>query len=284
MSLQSLLNKLLKPFGYWSSLDFKDSRPDLFSARFWKRLPNHNNRESLTFRISKHFRWIPTLELCECNDEDDTSSSFNIHTCWLWFTIWLPVLHRKTPGIHRTERREKNGALVFEACESYEGHLRRWGWSLLDDTLHTSWDYSSHYWRLPFISSLREELRIMMPDRHTVAAVITDGPGDFQRLWVERCAAKDAASEQHPYQYIRSNGEKQTVTATCVIERAICRRKWIPFYRQVVDYLDVTFSDEVGEGVDTWKGGCVGCSARLLPGESIETCLRRMETTMKFSR
>ena len=283
MSLQSRINKLLKPFGYWSSLDFKDSRPDLFSARFWKRLSNHTNRESLTFSVSKHFHWLPAFELCECNDEDDTSSSFNIRTRWLWFTVWLPVLHRKTPGIHRTERR-KNGELVFEECEPYEGHLRRWGWSLLDDTLHTSWDYSSHYWRLPFISSLREELRIMMPDRHTIAAVITDGPGDFQRLWVERCAAKDAASEQHPYQYIRSNGEKQNVTATCVIERAIFRRKWIPFHRQVVDYLDVTFSDEVGEGVDTWKGGCVGCSAKLLPGESIETCLRRMEATMKFSR
>jgi hypothetical protein len=41
--------------------------------------------------------------------------------------------------------------------------------------------------------------------------------------------------------------------------------------------IDIEFNDEVGERSGSWKGGTIGCSYAMLPTDTIESCLRRME-------
>ena len=87
--------------------------------------------------------------------------------------------------------------------------------------------------------------------------------------------------ETHPYTYKLRSGEIQERTATIKAEQRTWTRWWLPF-RRVWRYIDVEFSGEVGERSGSWKGGCIGCSYEMQPGESPLQALRRMEVERKF--
>lgn len=82
--------------------------------------------------------------------------------------------------------------------------------------------------------------------------------------------------ETHPYTYIRKNGEVQQRTATIHIEQRIWWRTWLP-YKMHRRYIEVEFNDEVGERSGSWKGGVLGTSFNMNPGETALEALRRME-------
>ena len=111
---------------------------------------------------------------------------------------------------------------------------------------------------------------------------------DRSKQWVlvEKDAYKfredHAYTEQHPYTYRLKKGIVQERTATCTIEKRKWHRKWFPFLTRTSQVIDVEFSDEVGERSGTWKGGTLGCSYEMLPGETVESCLRRMEKERDF--
>jgi hypothetical protein len=88
-----------------------------------------------------------------------------------------------------------------------------------------------------------------------------------------------------PYTYALKSGVVQQRIATVNGEEREWRLHWLPWLpwpRKVHRSINVQFSDEVGEKSGSWKGGCVGCSADWLPGESLEQALRRMERERKF--
>jgi hypothetical protein len=87
--------------------------------------------------------------------------------------------------------------------------------------------------------------------------------------------------ETYPYIYVLRSGEVQHRTATIQAETRAWWRPWLPF-RRVYRGIDITFSDEVGERSGSWKGGCIGCSYDMRPGESPAAALRRMEAERKF--
>jgi len=111
---------------------------------------------------------------------------------------------------------------------------------------------------------------------------------DRSKQWVlvERDAYKfreeHAYVERHPYTYRLKSGVVQARTATCTLEKRKWHRKWFPFLTRTSQVIDVEFSDEVGERSGTWKGGTIGCSYEMLPSETIESCLRRMEKERQF--
>jgi len=88
----------------------------------------------------------------------------------------------------------------------------------------------------------------------------------------------------YPYSYKLSSGEVQKLNATCQKEQWKWHRKWFPFLTKTRTCIDIEFDNEVGEGSGSWKGGVIGCSYDLLPGESVEECLRRMEKERIFTR
>lgn len=88
-----------------------------------------------------------------------------------------------------------------------------------------------------------------------------------------------------PYRYVLRSGEVQERTATVYVERMEWRRKWtrwLPLFAKVRTSIDVAFNDEVGERTGSWKGGCIGCGWNMLPGETAEQTLRRMERERVF--
>ena len=96
--------------------------------------------------------------------------------------------------------------------------------------------------------------------------------------------------ESHPYKYTLENGKIQERIATITSKRShltynIFKPKWFrrfKFLNWIKQSIDVSFNDEVGEITNSWKGGTIGCSYTLLPNESMQQCLRRMELNRKF--
>lgn len=105
--------------------------------------------------------------------------------------------------------------------------------------------------------------------------------GFDQRQLVEESVSKD-----YPYTYVRKNGEVQNRTATVHATRTEWRARWWPLFRnrKISTSIHVKFNEEVGDGSGSWKGGCIGCGYDILPSETIEKCLRRMETKRTFKR
>lgn len=87
--------------------------------------------------------------------------------------------------------------------------------------------------------------------------------------------------ELHEYRYLLRSGELQKRTATIKAERRIWTRPWLP-YKQERRYIDIKFSDEIGEQSGSWKGGCTGCSFDMESDETPLMTLRRMELERKF--
>lgn len=90
----------------------------------------------------------------------------------------------------------------------------------------------------------------------------------------------------YPYTYKLKSGEIQERTATISIEEREWRWKafkWLSYFGKIRRSISVRFSDEVGEGTGSWKGGTTGCGYEMLPDESGLECLRRMERERKFN-
>jgi hypothetical protein len=89
------------------------------------------------------------------------------------------------------------------------------------------------------------------------------------------------------YTYVQRNGDVQKRTATVSVQRMFHRRQWLRWLslgEKKWQYIDFTFDNEVGSETGSWKGGVLGSSETMLPGETVEETLRRMERTRRFDR
>lgn len=84
------------------------------------------------------------------------------------------------------------------------------------------------------------------------------------------------------YTYYLKNGEVQHRKASVTIERRTWYVRGWPWKKMIITDIDVVFDDEVGERSGSWKGGTTGCNYEMLPGETPETTLRRMESEREF--
>jgi hypothetical protein len=91
----------------------------------------------------------------------------------------------------------------------------------------------------------------------------------------------DIVLDKYPYVYTLKSGEKQYTTATVHQEKRYWRR-WFNLHTKCSHYIEIQFSDEVGERSGSWKGGCLGCSYEIKKGESPLECLQRMSKERKF--
>lgn len=112
-------------------------------------------------------------------------------------------------------------------------------------------------------------------------------PVSSWKVDAETFAAFDTqvAREIHPYRYVLRSGEVQECLATIEVMRIEWRRKgwgWSPLFNLVRQFIEITFSAEVGERSGSWKGGTIGCGFDLLYNELPVEALRRMQQTRKF--
>ena len=95
-------------------------------------------------------------------------------------------------------------------------------------------------------------------------------------------------TESHPYKYVTKGGELQDdITATIRVEEREWRPRafrWTKLFARTSKTITVDFDKEVGNQRGSWKGGTVGCSYTMLPGESPYDTLKRMEKERSFCR
>lgn len=171
-------------------------------------------------------------------------------------------------------------------------HVPRWpnqgydidmgyGFSFTDTGLHLHWSKATKVLWYPWTWDFYKRWELVAGESYCQGR-------DF---WIEvpramphgQIATKSAA----PYAYKLRSGEVQNVTATYYVSHQEWRWRWLqwtPWPRKTATSISVSFSEEVGEGRGSWKGGTVGCGYDMLPGESALECLRRMERERTFSR
>jgi len=108
------------------------------------------------------------------------------------------------------------------------------------------------------------------------------GERDFDKWYRESQAWVAINAKTYDYLYVLENGVIQYRKATCHIERRTWTVRWAPWINKVSTTLEVKFDDEVGERSGSWKGGTIGCSYEMLPNETPEQTLRRMEREREF--
>jgi hypothetical protein len=87
---------------------------------------------------------------------------------------------------------------------------------------------------------------------------------------------KNLYSEIYEYKYTLKNGTVQERIAKVAVERRVWKMRWFPFVKMKRTTISVVFDEEVG--------GCTGCGYDILPGETPEQTLRRMEKERRFDR
>ena len=114
--------------------------------------------------------------------------------------------------------------------------------------------------------------------------------GRKRRCIMDRMREEEKAvslvSETHDYTYTLKNGTVQHRKATIHVMRRTWRMKWWPLlpFKKASTTIEVKFSEEVGEGTGSYKGGCVGSGYEMQGCETPLETLRRMERERKFDR
>lgn len=177
------------------------------------------------------------------------------------------------------------GIVPASKREPYMREWQHWGFSICDGTsLHLHWGEHTKVWFLPFVSFVHMRHEVGCADYSRERAPYTFWR-PFVGSWEHDKQPDGRETFTFPYRYVLKNGTVQDRTATVFVERRAWRPKWLTWtslFERERQSIDVAFSDEVGERTGSWKGGTVGCGYEMLPGESAEQTLRRMEIERKF--
>lgn len=162
----------------------------------------------------------------------------------------------------------------------WDEYPREYGWSLNDGHLHICLGAQTHD------SITTQDWSCFLPwtEWRVVANRIynADGSlvGDVAGLkWNDRRRTEDTATRAH-FDMIDHDGERITVaTHASETEWRLGTGwfKWLGYLVPKKRYrgLDLAFSSETGPEKGSWKGGTVGTSIDMLPGETYEQAFRR---------
>ena len=212
------------------------------------------------FEISwKH--WSLAFELIYSGPMDEDRWPWMIHVHFLLLNLFLHLPIRYVPSSSR---------------EAWMREWQRWGFSHNADGVHFHWNEKTKIWDIPWVHKVFQRHEVRRADGSWVPYVGTyerDKQPDQRKLFT------------FPYIYRLKNGTIQNRTAEVYVDRMAWRPKWFTWtalFEKSRQSISVEFSDEVGEQTGSWKGGCVGCGWEMLPGETAEQTLRRMERDRKF--
>jgi hypothetical protein len=198
------------------------------------------------FAIS-HWHWGVSL----CKFEENWS----LHLFCLWITLW------KT-RIEPLEIMDWWG-IAYYPDEAYLAL----GWGEKRWTINMPWSYGHCRW----YQGRRDGTFDLVKNSYSFWNPI---PDEYFR-------------ETYDYTYTLESGVVQERKATVqVVKMTWCWSgipfRWLYWPCKTSTFIDVNFDHEVGERSGSWKGGTIGCGWDLLPAETPEQSLRRMEKERKF--
>lgn len=193
---------------------------------------------------------------------DTSSGGKNLSIYFLWVRL-LIYLNKNEVHYFNDESYRWYGFYLYDGIELVVGFAK---WS---KTIYLPWMYE---WKSTELLDFDKKTVLY---KETKTNRIDSGlRHDFKKV-VARVAN---------YSYVRNNGETQHRQAFYHVERWTWAMRWFPFIEKVKTSVEVTFDKEIGEGVDSWKGGCVSCAYEIKDNETPLQCLRRMENERKFKR
>lgn len=247
-----------------------------------------------TFALSDHYR---TFALClRSSDDEDRLASFRLSIGRWSFLSTVPGWLIR-PEKKRVEAKYWSAADIARMGRDWYWDItpREYGISINDGHL------SLHYGRVTNDSSTEQYWGCFLPgtqwrhirrsfydldgkhfwseiDAETRAVNKLGGkvPGErweIIRKWEEMCPKA---------KFLIHDFDDKEITATTHIEEREWRFgtgwfKWLSLFRKakIRRTLDISFSDETGPEKGSWKGGTIGTSIEMLPGEDHETAFRR---------
>lgn len=183
-------------------------------------------------------------------------ASVNVQFGW-------PDIHVKAP-------------MLIKQREGTEDFIASYGFSTFGDGVHFNWRTKCKIVKLPWAlgSAVRWSVFDAEGRKRPVIHQYDGGPYHDGRH-----------VEKHPYVYVLRSGEIQNRTATIHGEELEWRLRylpWLPWPRKIRRSIHVDFDAEVGERTGSWKGGVMGCGFEWRDGESMKSCLQRMQHEQEF--
>lgn len=245
-----------------------------------------------TWAVEARARWNWYAGITSAGDDD-----YNRSNCYLRFTgfgrsLLITVPHVIKPHCRRVQPAGWDDATVKRLGRDYYDVLtpREYSVGLFDGShlsiyygIHSNDSRTEQQWGyfLPWtqwrhvrhdLYDLEGKLFCEMPERHRMMDV-----------WAWRKALENACPTA-VFEFNDFDGE--LIRATCRIEEREWRAgtgwfKWLSLFRKhrVSRSLDIAFSSEVGgdrpERKGSWKGGTMGHSIEMLPGELHEAAFQR---------
>lgn len=187
-----------------------------------------------------------------------------------FFNIYIPTPAFGLKSAQSSKEEVRYGFHIFPNLHSWESTVFYFG-------KDRSW-----YWYMPWTYNW-ESTEHLDHDLKNVIVKEVKGKRDWFAYDKQRQEYEKNHSKVYDYTYTLKNGEVQHRKASVTIERRTWYMRGWPWKKMVNTSIDVSFDGEVGERTGSWKGGTIGCSYELLPNETPEQCLRRMESEREFS-
>lgn len=248
----------------------------LWHGRAWLNLRREVRLEWLLGRFARGFALTASFG---CGDYND---GIMLHACIPWlFSIYLGVA-----GVRRCRKKLKTGFAIHDGAF--------WIYPLIyamETTASDPWYRHCIVFNFPWdFDWYSTEVLDARSHSSCQAPVVWSERKGHRKPFLDTFDARKQieadVSIQAPYTYALKQGVSQRRLATVHCIRMEWRTRWWPLIprRKVRTSIQVAFSEEVGEGTGSWKGGCTGCGYDMLPGETMLACLRRMEAERKFDR
>lgn len=189
-------------------------------------------------------------------------SRCSLNVSWYFGQVFIPMPSRWYQPDTFGDQPQYGIDLLFR--DGHQGTLYM-NWGRKSKFIYMPWEYA-HYRTRVFLKNQSWALELRDPVMREVQKSL---------LW----------TEQYSYDYRLRSGEVQEAIATVTVHEAERRMrgfKWLPLFRKIARYIDVSFDREVGEGAGSWKGGVLGTGYRMLPNETARECLYRMQCERKF--
>ena len=155
----------------------------------------------------------------------------------------------------------------------------RWGFNIHDAMLFLYWGKYMNGIDLPFFAYIYEDSQVLTTESKWESQIYENNPDTYTPNYNYK---DNRAIEEIDFIYTLNNGQIQSRRALGFKQRRIWHRKWLPFIKEVKEFAEFEFNQEVGERELTWKGGFLNINTPLEKNESLRDCLNRLITAHKF--